>query len=330
MNKNNTPKISVCLPTYNKANYIGEAIESALNQTFKEFELIILDDGSTDNTGKIISKFKDPRIKYHRNDKNTGMTQAWNKALSFASGKYITILHHDDRYSPKMLETESKFLDGNPDVGLVHSACSIIDEKGSLRWLHKYKEFKNYGLFKTAKAKKTHVVDGHEFMKDIIMDCFIRFPTVMVRRECYEKLGNYKKEFVLGADWNMWMRIALHPYKIGYIDEPLASWRRHSKNTTASLVSSGEARIDDYRVVIDILKEAAPKHVFTKREERKVIKKMVRDLLKDRIERVLALMKKRKFKEAKKDWAVLKKWKKEYTIKYGIMDMLAALLSIKL
>jgi len=325
----NTPKISVCIPTYNRAAYVGEAIKSALNQTLKDFELIILDDGSTDNTTKVISKFKDPRIKFYKNDKNTGMVPAWNKAVSLASGKYITVLHSDDRYLPGFLEEQSKLLDENPDVGFAFSACRIIDENGDLRWVHKWKKFTHFGLFKTAKDRKTQILKGEKLIKELIFNNFIRFPTVMIRRECYDKVGMYTDKFRFGMDWFMWMQIALH-YKVAYSDKALADYRKHSGADTSYLVTIGENAIDDYKVVTAILEEVKTKNIFSKKEEDATLHNIIRNLLQNQFQRIWQRLKQKKWKDTKYEYSRLKEWQKQFNIRPSPADIIAAILPIKL
>ncbi len=321
----NNPKVSVCIPTYNRANYVGETIQSVLAQTMKDFEIVIVDDGSTDNTQQVIKNFNDPRIKVHKNEKNQGMVPAWNKAVSLSKGKYITILHSDDRYLPGFLEEESKILDKNPDVGFVFSACRIIDDNGNLRWTHKWRKFRNFGLFKIAKDRKTQILDGRELIKELIFDNFIRFPTVMIRRECYDKVGMYTNKFRFGMDWYMWMQIALY-YKAAYSDKALAEYRKHEGTDTAFLVNKGENVIDDYKVVTAMLDKTSGKNVFSKKEQRKISKFIKRKVLRDRFERTWTRIKGGNLKEARADWRTFNEQKKDLGIKYYISDYLSSLL----
>ena len=325
-----SPKVSVCIPTYNRANYVGEAIKSVLNQTLKDLELIIVDDASTDNSIEVIEKFKDPRIKFYKNEKNLGMVGNWNKAVSLASGKYITILHSDDKYLPQFLAAESKLLDRDPEIGYIFSACRIIDENGNLHWVHKWQEKKHFGLFILAKDRKTSILDGHEVLKEHVYDNFVRFPTVMIRRECYDKVGMYTNKFRFGPDWNMWMRIELHPYKVAYLEEAYAEYRKHAGTDTTFLVSRGETTIDDYKVITDILKEASQKNIFSQKEEKRAVTHITRVLLKDYYKRIWDFIKKRQLEQAQKSRETLKKWKKEFNIKYNLIDILFALAEIKL
>lgn len=115
------PKISVLFPTYNtKEEYLREAIESVLAQTFSDFEFIIVDDCSPDaNVEKVVKSYTDPRIRFYRNERNLGISQARNKLIDLASGEYLAVMDHDDVSLPERFEKEAAYLDAHPDVGLV-------------------------------------------------------------------------------------------------------------------------------------------------------------------------------------------------------------------
>ena len=128
----NTPIISVIIPTYNRENMIGYAIKSVLNQTFKNLEIIVVDDGSTDNTEEIIRDFKDKRVKYIKKyKKNRGISVARNIGIKVARGKYIAPLDSDDEWLPEKLDKQIKILqDGPPELGVVYSNSCYIDKSG--------------------------------------------------------------------------------------------------------------------------------------------------------------------------------------------------------
>ena len=132
MNSSLAPKISVCIPVYNGSNYIAESIESVLAQTYKDFELIVVDNCSTDNTEEIVRNFNDPRLEYFRNKKNLGIVGNHNHCLGVAKGEYICIWHHDDVMLPDNLKFKVQLLDDQPEVGFVHSNIIMIDDKGEV------------------------------------------------------------------------------------------------------------------------------------------------------------------------------------------------------
>ncbi|NLJ19748.1 MAG: glycosyltransferase, partial [Bacteroidales bacterium] len=123
-------KVSIVLSSYNHEKYIKKAIDSALNQTFSDFELIIWDDASSDTSWQIISSYTDPRIRAFRNEKNLGGGNAKKAITEIAVGEYIAIHHSDDIWEPDKLEKQVAFLDANPEIGAVFSQAQIIDENG--------------------------------------------------------------------------------------------------------------------------------------------------------------------------------------------------------
>ncbi len=126
------PKVSVIMSVYNGDKYLREAIESILNQTFTDFEFIIVNDGSTDNSLEIIESYDDERIKTINNKKNIGLTKSLNKALKFAKGKYIARQDADDVSLPNRFEKQVEYLDSHPEVALVGTSVYLIDENGKI------------------------------------------------------------------------------------------------------------------------------------------------------------------------------------------------------
>ena len=134
------PKVSVCIPAYNAADYIGEAISSVLRQTFENFELIVLDDCSTDDTAAVIAKFSDPRLRFIQQDVNLGAKGNWNSALSEARGEYIKILCSDDFIADRCLEWQTAVLDDpdNENVVLVTGDSNVIDADGTKKFVRRF------------------------------------------------------------------------------------------------------------------------------------------------------------------------------------------------
>ena len=123
------PKISVVMPAYNAEKYIGEAIESILNQTFKDFEFIIINDGSVDHTKEIIREYNDPRIVLLENDKNRGIVLSLNKGLDAATGKYIARMDADDIALKNRFERQVEYLDEHKDIGVLGTGICTFGEK---------------------------------------------------------------------------------------------------------------------------------------------------------------------------------------------------------
>ena len=231
------PKVSICIPNYNYGRFIGDAIQSALEQTYKNFELIIVDNCSTDNSEEVIKSFSDPKIRFYKNDRNIGLTRNWNTCLSLARGEYITLLHADDELTPNSIEKRVGILDKNPNVGLVYSSCIFIDGKGAVTG-----EFYPYD--------RGYIMRGEDEFKRLVIHDYISVATVMVRKKCYEALGDFSEEYAYCTDWGMWLRIALN-YNMSFIYEPLGYYRRHGASGTGFNLLNRKmniARMDQYKM----------------------------------------------------------------------------------
>ena len=233
---NKKPKVSVCIPNYNNGQFIGEAIQSVLNQSYGDFELIIVDNCSTDNSVTEINRFSDPRIKIYKNDKNIGFLKNWNKCISLVNGEYVSLLHSDDKYEPDMIKREVEIFDSNPNVGLVFSPVKQIDSKGDC-----------IGYSKSP-FNSTRVIKGDDFFKELIMENHVPTPSVMVRKECYDILGSFDEYVGPPCDWEMWLRVSLY-YDVAFISEPLAHYRIHSGCGTFEVCSDLSWNISQYNLL---------------------------------------------------------------------------------
>ena len=124
------PKVSVVIPLYNRRDYIADCIQSVLEQDFADFEIVVVDDGSTDGSDEVIAGLKDSRIRYYRNETNRGISYTRNRLNTLASGSYIAILDSDDLAEPGRLTKQVNFLDLNPEVSLLGGCAKLIDEHG--------------------------------------------------------------------------------------------------------------------------------------------------------------------------------------------------------
>ncbi|MGD1805512.1 glycosyltransferase family 2 protein [Dapis sp. BLCC M126] len=221
----NFPKVTVCLPTYNSGEFLTQAIDSILEQTFTDFELIISDDCSTDNTPEVIRSYleKDSRIKYLNNSKNLGLFPNWNRCLKSASGEYITVFAQDDVMLPKNLEQKVKILDKYQNVGLVTSSIMVVDgENNYLNW-----DWANYG--------DDRLVNGEEWVRKNLGEANpICCPFVLMRRKVLEKVGGkFNDNYAFAADLELWLRIALFA-DLYFVKEILGYYRWHEGNKTHS------------------------------------------------------------------------------------------------
>ena len=194
-----------------------------MSQSFTDFELILVNDASTDDSKKIIQSYDDPRIKYFENDCNLGLIGNWNKCLEHSWGDYICIFHQDDIMSPKNLEKKAAVLDSEKQVGLVYSDTLVIDKMGKIKSNH---------WFNLIDPNVDFIRPGQSFFDLMFVNLnIICCPSVMARRECYEKVGGFDARLPFSVDMEMWMRIALF-YDVAYLSQPLIEYRFHESNLT--------------------------------------------------------------------------------------------------
>lgn len=210
------PRVSILTPVYNGERYIAQAIESARAQTFQDFELIIVNDGSTDNSSEVIRPYlTDPRIRYLE-QRNGGVAAARNAALRVAKGQYIGFLDQDDLWLPEKLKLQVQYLDDHPDVGLVHANQSYIDSDGRHKRIH----------FDDGFTKVSGWCFRDQFIKNRIAVL-----TVLARKSVLDRIGPLNETIPGGDDYEMWLRISKH-FPIGHLDQVLAHYRMHESNVS--------------------------------------------------------------------------------------------------
>ncbi|MGH7146329.1 MAG: glycosyltransferase family 2 protein [Nitrospiraceae bacterium] len=220
------PTVSVCIPTYNRASMLREAIESVLMQSFEDFELIVSDNASEDETENTVTSYVDNRIQYLRNDQNIGCRENFNRCLALAKGQYIAFLPDDDAMMPDNLAAKVEALSRNHQVGLVHSKYHLIDSDGRIM-----KSDTNWGHGPDRMSDAVEA--GHEVLRTMLLTYnTINLPTVLFRKTCYHRLGGWTDELSLTCDWEYWMRIAAY-YDIAFIARPLIKWRIHTESRTS-------------------------------------------------------------------------------------------------
>jgi glycosyltransferase involved in cell wall biosynthesis len=209
------PVVSVIIPTFNREKFLGKAIQSVLAQSFPDFEIIIVDDGSTDETAEVVKSFPADRLQYVYQP-NRGRSNARNHALRLARGRYIAFLDSDDLYLPGKLELQVNYLDCHPDVGMVYTSAYCIDESGNqLEYQYKAKT-------------------SGRIYRDVafFVPVTITLPTVMVRRDVFDKVGNFDESMERFEDTDMWRRIAKW-FLVDAIPTPTCYLRTHHGNALA-------------------------------------------------------------------------------------------------
>jgi len=203
------PKISIVLPSYNRADYLKKTISSCLNQTFTDFELIIVDDASSDNSPAIIKRYSDidGRIKFIRNSVNKKLPASLNIGFNQAQGDYFTWISDDNLYHPDALRKMASCLNARPETGLVYADYTLIDEQGDI-------------------GKRIYQEEP-EFLpiRDCVGACFL------YRAEIAGKVGNYNEKMFLVEDYEYWLRFGLVT-KFFHIKEALYFYRTHANSLT--------------------------------------------------------------------------------------------------
>ena len=224
---NSQPTVSIAIPLYNCESHIRDTIESVLNQTFNDFELIICDDCSTDRSAEIVKSYSDPRIRYELNPTNLGFFGNWNRCLDVMTGTYCKLLPHDDTLEPACLEIQVKVLDEHPEVTLVHNARKIIDPMDQILTTRRLKE--PSGTYESAESLKQIVRSGTNPIGEPA--------SVMFRQETKHKLAGFSSDDMYSIDVEYWSRL-LTEGKRYYIDEVLCSFRVWPDSASVRLFGS--------------------------------------------------------------------------------------------
>lgn len=234
------PCCSIIIPAYNSIKYLPETLESVLKQTFTDFEIIIIDDGSYDNIVEWASRIQEPRVKFI-SQQNKGVSAARNLGIDLTTGEYIAFLDADDLWEATKLEKQLQCLKNNPSLGLVHTEMTVIDEESKLLG-----------------RKFTSNVEGNA-LKPLLEQNTIVTSSVIVRRSCLETVGNFDSNLTSSEDWELWVRIASR-YCIALIKEPLVYYRQHSKNTT----NNWQMLEQDLRYIEQVFQSVPPQLSYLK------------------------------------------------------------------
>jgi glycosyltransferase involved in cell wall biosynthesis len=208
------PRVSVLIPAYNRAGYLLETVNSALNQTFTDLEVVIVDDGSTDNTAQVVGGIPDPRVNYLYQE-NRGVSAALNTAWRSARGKYLSMLGSDDVWLPNLLEELVPVLDADPNLGLVYARAQGMDAQG-----------KPLSQILGAPEK----FPG-EPLESILYGDFVCGIAALFCRASLERVGGFDETMTGNEDWDLWIRLAEH-YRFAFCDKILARYRMHPHSLT--------------------------------------------------------------------------------------------------
>jgi glycosyltransferase involved in cell wall biosynthesis len=207
--------VTVLMAVHNGERFLQRALDSLLAQTGQQFDVIVIDDGSTDATATILAQTRDPRFSVHRNPENIGLTRSLNRGLHLARGDYLARLDADDVALPIRLGTQMAFLDQHPGVGIVGSSCEVMDEEDRLVTVYEY--------------PKTHTaIRWRQFF-----DSGFCHSSVMLRRSVLEQYQlRYDERLVCAQDFDLWTRLLRHT-RGATLGTPLVRWRDHANSVTS-------------------------------------------------------------------------------------------------
>ena len=205
-----TPLVSVVIPTYNRSAMIGECLESVLGQTYPSFEVIVVDDGSTDGTEDVVRRYPSVRYVWQRNQERSA---ARNRGIALAQGRYVAFLDSDDLWLPDKLSDQVAYMEQHPEAGMVHSACRVMAVTG--------------------RAEQYAQRASHP-PRDVFWDMLEGNPVVsatpLIRRKVLAQVGGFSDEVIPMEDFDLWLRIA-YRHRVAYSSEPVAVYRVHQANT---------------------------------------------------------------------------------------------------
>jgi glycosyltransferase involved in cell wall biosynthesis len=229
------PLVSVLMPVYNAERYVKEAINSILNQTLRDFELVVLNDASTDSSKEVILSFQDSRIRYLENEVNKGLSFSRNRLLGEVKGKYIAWLDADDIAYPTRLEEEYRFLEVNPSLALVASWARLIDSESK----------------PTGSYIKSYIPNEYLSALLLFVNYFVQ-SSVMLRKNYLPEV-HYRPEFPPTEDYELWVRVAAE-YPVAILPKTLVDYRIHKTNSSLLGQQKSEKAVKlNYKIQLESL-----------------------------------------------------------------------------
>jgi glycosyltransferase domain-containing protein len=257
----NPPLVSICIPTYNRPEYLRRVVASCLAQTYRHWEIIITDNSTNHESANMAAQWTDPRIRYFKNDGNLGATASCNRAVSMVQGKYVQLLMDDDLIKPKFLELMVDAFEKNPTAGVVMAPMALIDQNDR-------RIFPRFYLFRTMQYRfRYQVGDGLIDRKRVLRDFLTRdYPCtvpsgILYRTEALRPTLPFDPEADFAGDLLTCMKIATR-WDFYYIDEVLSSWRFMPVGHTASLHQTGLKISVFYAITRQILAEKSVQELF--------------------------------------------------------------------
>jgi glycosyltransferase involved in cell wall biosynthesis len=277
------PLVSVIIPAYNHELYVQEALQSVINQTYKNIQLIVINDGSTDETGTVITNFIENNNNFnieYFSKPNEGICRTLNKGLELAKGKYVAFLASDDMWTSDRIEKQVQLMEENANIGLVFSDNYFIRN-------NQIAQIKGTDYKPSIKKCFINNIQNINMYEKLLTEDIIPALTVLIRKECLDKVGGFDNN-LKAEDYDMWLRMAKE-FPMAFIDEPLAYYRIHDTNISHTVVS-----FDAFKTIFAIMKkqysEGPLKHQYIKKNI--LYFKFWYTLIKNRLFRVFVVEKK--------------------------------------
>jgi glycosyltransferase involved in cell wall biosynthesis len=252
------PTVSVIVPNYNHAQYLRQRIESVLGQTYQDFEVILLDDCSTDESRSIIAEYEnDPRVRIEFNEKNSGSTfKQWNRGVRMAHGKYVWIAESDDYADERLLERLVGVLEAEPDIAFVYCRSWRIAPDGEPNG---YADWYLANLDPPGRWAADFRAEGREECRDYFVhaNSVPNASAVVFRKALYDRLGGADERLRVCGDWKLWVLMAFEG-KIAYLSEPLNYYREHDGSVRTQVQKRGLGAEEHLAMVPWLLERVTP------------------------------------------------------------------------
>ncbi|NJO77647.1 MAG: glycosyltransferase [Cyanobacteria bacterium RM1_2_2] len=272
------PKVSIVLPSYNYARYLDERIQSLLNQTYTDFELLIVDDASTDNSVEVINQYvHDSRVRTHFFEQNSGLPyKRWNDGADLAQGEYILFAGADDSCEPTLIEKLVEKLEQNPTVGIAYCQSMQMDSDGKVG-----RSLKN----------RTDELDRNRWAQDfvnngqdecqylVIKNTIPNASAALLRRSTFETAGQFDVNLRLVADWMLWAKMLMIS-DIAFVAEPLNYFRLHAMTVTSNTRKIGKHVEENYQVISFITNSVALPQKSIDKAYTRLVNRWVNSILK--------------------------------------------------
>lgn len=232
--------VTIAIPTYNGSRWIDETLDSALAQTYSDLEVLVVDNGSTDDTCERVRRRADERIRLEQQPENDGAVPNHNRCVRLARGKLVKFLHQDDRLYPPCVEQMVAVFEAHPSVGMVFAPRDVViddpSDPSAIEWARRYRTL--HHRFRSLETFNRGVDLLDQYLPALRGPTIVNWigePTsVMVKRSCLDEVGPFHEQLVLAFELELWLRI-MTAFDVGFVDQPLSVYRHHPAALTAAI-----------------------------------------------------------------------------------------------